>query len=73
MSNIKNRINRLMDALAQEAGGKITVIFADGTRRLMDGGECIDLIMGDTTNIAHFEGGSGCGRMTDLLNGLLEI
>lgn len=73
-SSIEARIARLMEQLARETTNKITVVFADGTRRLMDGGECIDLIMGNTANIGRFEGGGGgCGCLTDLLNGLLEI
>lgn len=67
------RIARLMKRLTQANSGKITVVFADGTRRLMDGGECIDLVMDDAANIGCFEGGNGCGHLTDLLNGLLEV
>lgn len=72
MPSIETRISRLMDTLARETANKITVVFSDGTRQLMDGGECIDLVMGDIANIGRFEGGSGCGILTDLLNGLLE-
>lgn len=72
-NGIESRIARLTEQLARDTTSKITVVFADGTRRLMDGGECIDLIMGNTANIGRFECGKGCGLLVDLLNGLLEI
>lgn len=70
---INSRIDRLMEQLAKENIGKITVVFSDGSKRQLSGGECIDLVVGNTDNIGRFEGGKGCGLLVDLLNGLLEI
>lgn len=73
MSSINSRIDRLMEQLAKENKEKITVVFSNGSKRQLSGGECIDLVAGDITNIGRFEGGKGCGLLTDLLNGLLEV
>lgn len=49
------------------------VTFKDGTRRTMDGVECISLIMSDPGSVARFESRSeGRGQFPDLLNDLLE-
>ena len=72
---INSRIDRLINQLAQDSCGEITVTFSDGSKRRLSGGECIDLIAaGNTDNIGRFEAcGKGCGLLPDLLNGLLEI
>lgn len=72
--NINDRIARLTEQLAKENTGKITAVFADGTKRRLTGGECIDLIAaGNTDNIGRLEGGGkGNGLLVDLLNGILE-
>lgn len=70
---INSRIDRLMEQLTKESIGKITVVFSDGSKRRLSGGECIDLVAGNTDNIGRFEGGKGCGLLVDLLNGLLEV
>lgn len=72
-NSIESRIARLMEQMATSTASKIRVIYSDGRTEHLTAGECIDLIMGDTTNIDRFEGGRGCGCLTDLLNGLLEI
>ena len=71
---INSRIDRLMEQLAKENIEKITVVFSDGSKRRLSGGECIDLVAGNTDNIGRFEGGGkGNGLLVSLLNGLLEI
>ncbi len=71
MNNIHSRLERLMRRIADEHKGNLTVTFADGTRRIMDGGECVNLVYTDTDKIGRFEGGDG--HLADLLNGLLEV
>lgn len=70
---INDRLDRLINQLAQDSNGKIVATFSDGSKRRLSGGECIDLVAGNTDNIGRFEGGKGCGLLVDLLNGLLEV
>lgn len=71
---INDRIARLTEQLAKENTGKITAVFADGTKRQLTGGECIDLVMNSLDKVGRFEGGGkGNGLLVDLLNGLLEV
>lgn len=60
-----------MRRIADENKGKLTVTFADGTRRMMNGGECVSLLYTDANKIGWFEGGDG--HLADLLNGLLKM
>lgn len=70
---INSRIDRLINQLAQDSSGKITVTFSDGSKCRLSGGECIDLVMNSPDKVGRFEGGKGSGLLPDLLNGLLEV
>lgn len=71
---INSRIDRLINQLAQDSSGKITVTFSDGSKRRLSGGECIDLVMNSPDKVGRFEAcGKGCGLLPDLLNGLWEV
>lgn len=71
---INSRIDRLMNQLAQDSSGKITVTFSDGSKRRLTGGECVDLVMNSPDKVGRFEAcGKGCGLLPDFLNGLLEV
>ncbi len=73
MKSILSRLQYIQEQLEREGSEKISVIFTDGTTRLLDGGECIDLIYSDPDSVARFEGrGDGSGQLSDLLNGILE-
>lgn len=69
--SISSRLERIREQLAN-CGGML-VVFKDGTRRTMDGVECINLIMGDPGSVERFESYSnGQGLLPYLLNDLLE-
>lgn len=69
--SILSRLERIREQL-DRCGGML-VVFKDGTRRTMDGGDCVHLIMTDPGSVERFESRSkGQGQFPDLLNNLLE-
>lgn len=73
-SSIESRLTRLVEQLVRDGTGKVTVIFADGTRRMMDGGEAVDLVLSQPDNIGRVTAtGNRNGLLPGLLNGLLKI
>lgn len=72
MASIASQLDRLLTQLVEDSEDKITVTFADGTRRMLDAGDCISLIHNDAGNIGRFEG-AGRGLLVDLLNAILEV
>lgn len=51
---------------------KITVHFRDGSMKLLDGGDCVDLVF-NGADVERFEArGDGHGKLPELLNLLLE-
>lgn len=69
--SILSRLERIREQL-DRCGGML-VAFKDGTRRTMDGGDCVHLIMTDPGSVERFESRSkGQGQFPDLLNNLLE-
>lgn len=72
MPSVNARLACLELAAQNAKNSKIAVTFQDGTVKFLEAGDCVDLIMGNTDNIAGFEGGTRNGRLPELLNGLLE-
>lgn len=69
--SILSRLERIRAQL-DRCGGMV-VVFKDGTRRTMDGGECVHLIMNDPGSVERFEARSKeQGLLPDLLNDLLS-
>ena len=69
--SILSRLERIREQL-DRCGGML-VVFKDGTRRTMDGGDCVHLIMTDHGSVERFESrNEGQGQFPDLLNNLLE-
>lgn len=69
--SILSRLERIRELL--DRCGGVLVTFKDGTRRTMDGGDCVHLIMTDPGSVERFESRSkGQGQFPDLLNNLLE-
>lgn len=72
MMNIDKRIESVKAQITHLNNSKIAVYFQDGSMRLLDGGECVDLIL-NRSDVERFEAmGPGNGALPDLLNGLLE-
>jgi len=68
--NISRRIDRLKSLLVADHG--IVATFRNGTRRAMDGGDCIALLQQDQETVRHFEAQApGYGLFPDLLNALI--
>jgi len=73
MASILSRLESIQRQLDRNGAGKISVTFKDGTHRLMDGGECVDLMFDSPGVVAQFEAqGDGSGALCDLLNGLIS-
>lgn len=69
-----NKIDGLIERMKRIDDGKITVFFKDGSKRLLDAEECIDLIMQPLDTVERFEGnGAGNGKLPDLLTDLLTM
>jgi hypothetical protein len=69
--SILSRLERIRGQIANCGG--VLVTFKDGTRRTMDGGDCVHLIMTDHGSVERFESrNEGQGQFPDLLNDLLE-
>lgn len=69
--SILSRLERIRGQIANCGG--VLVTFKDGTRRTMDGGDCVHLIMTDHGSVERFEARSkGQGQLPDLLNELLS-
>lgn len=70
--SIDRRIEEIRARITRLAGEKIVVHFKDGSIKLLDGGECVDLVF-DGADVERFEArGDGHGMLPDLLNGLLD-
>ena len=65
-----NKIDDLIERMKRIDDGKITAIFQDGSKRLLEAVECIDLIIQSPDEVERFEGGDN-GKLPDLFNDLL--
>lgn len=74
MSSIESRLGRLVEQLVRDGTDKVIIIFADGTRRMVDGSEAVDLVLSQPDKVGRVTAtGNRNGLLPDLLNGLLEI
>lgn len=72
VKGIERRIAELKDSITHLNGGKIAAYFKDGPVRLLDGGECVDLVF-DGADVERFEAkGNGHGALPDILNDMLK-
>lgn len=72
VNSIDKRIAKLKDRITRLNGGKIAAYFKDGSVRLLDGGECVDLVF-EGADVERFEAeGNGHGALPDILNDMLK-
>lgn len=72
--NIEYCLTRLVEQFVRDSTGKVTVIFADGTRRMVDGGEAVDMVPSQPDKVGRVTATDKRNRLLpDLLNGLLAI
>lgn len=66
-----NKIDDLIERMRRIDDGKITVLFKDGSKTMMEPLECLDLVIKSPDAVERFEGGDGNGKLPDLFTDLL--
>lgn len=66
-----NKIDDLIERMKQIDDGKITVLFKDGSKTMLEPLECLDLVIKSPDAVERFEGGDGNGKLPDLFTDLL--
>lgn len=64
-----NKIDDLIERMRRIDDGKITVLFKDGSKTMMEPLECLDLVIKSPDAVERFEGGDG--KLSDLFTDLL--